>query len=119
MEESQDRGTDASEGDVGQKQEPTDKGQSAGDAEDDGTPEVALPCGHVWEETFGEVVDGGGETDAQENGEKGEDEQGRDGEYPIDEGACVLGEREHDKGDQAKEEKVDHAQAEGAPWGEG
>ena len=65
------------------------------------------------------MLNGGGETDAQENGEKGEDEQGRDGENPFDEGTCILGEREHDEGDQAKEEKVDHAQAEGTPWGEG
>lgn len=118
LKESQDRCANAREGDVGQEQEPADEGQSASDAEDDGTPEIALPCGHVGEEAFGEVLDSGGETDAQEDGEKGEDEQGWDGENPFDEGACVFGEGEHDEGDQAEEEKVDHAQTKGAPWRE-
>ena len=62
------------------------------------------------------MLDGGGQPHAQEDGEKCKDEQGRDGEYPFDEGACILRKREHDEGDQAKEEKVDHAQAEGSPW---
>ncbi len=91
LEESQDRGADASEGDVGQEQEPSDEGQGTGDAENDGTPQVTLPCGCVWEEAFGEVLDGGGESHAQENGEKGENEQGGDGKYPFDEGTCILG----------------------------
>lgn len=61
------------------------------------------------------MLDGGGQPEAQKYGEECEDEQGGDGEYPFDEGACILSKREHDKGDQAKEEKVDHAQAEGSP----
>lgn len=61
------------------------------------------------------MLDGGGQPNTEEGGEKSKDEQGGDGEYPFDKGACILGKREHDEGDQAEEEKVDHAQAEGAP----
>ena len=65
------------------------------------------------------MLDGGSQPEAQEDGEKCKDEQGGNGKYPFDEGACILSKREHDEGDQAEEEKVDHAQAEGTPWGEG
>ncbi|MEY2816989.1 MAG: hypothetical protein RL275_452 [Chloroflexota bacterium] len=61
------------------------------------------------------MLDGGGQPKAQEDGEKGENEQGGDGEYPFDEGTCILSKREHDKSDQAEEEKVDHAQAKRSP----
>lgn len=61
------------------------------------------------------MLDGGGQPKAQEDGEESENEQSGDGEYPFDEGTCILGKREHDEGDQAEEEKVDHAQAEGSP----
>ena len=60
------------------------------------------------------MLDGGCESEAQEDGEKGKNEQGRDGEYPFDEGTRIFSKREHDKGDQAEEEKVDQAQAEGS-----
>ena len=61
------------------------------------------------------MLDGGSQPEAQEDGEKCKDEQGGNGKYPFDEGACILSKREHDEGDQAEEEKVDHAQAERSP----